>query len=127
MPPISNNTANNSNANVNNTNNANNVVANNSASISINTNLKTTNQHSNGGRLNTSKSSTATTSTSPNDIQKLQEQLQDIREQTICPVCLDKFKNMIFLCGHGVCQMCGDRMTSCPICRNTIEKRILLY
>ena len=28
-----------------------------------------------------------------NDIQKLQEQLQDIKEQTVCPVCLDKFKS----------------------------------
>lgn len=27
------------------------------------------------------------------DVQKLQEQLQDIKEQTICPVCLDRFKS----------------------------------
>lgn len=25
----------------------------------------------------------------------------------MCPVCLDKLKNMVFLCGHGTCQMCG--------------------
>ncbi|CAG2170914.1 unnamed protein product [Oppiella nova] len=62
-----------------------------------------------------------------NDIQKLQQQLQDIKDQTMCPVCLDRIKNMIFLCGHGACQMCGDRMSICPICRNSIEKRILLY
>lgn len=61
------------------------------------------------------------------DIQKLQQQLQDIKEQTMCPVCLDRFKNMIFLCGHGACQMCGDRMSECPICRKAVEKRILLY
>nr|XP_042902854.1 E3 ubiquitin-protein ligase MIB1 [Parasteatoda tepidariorum] len=62
-----------------------------------------------------------------NDIQKLQQQLQDIKEQTMCPVCLDRLKNMIFLCGHGTCQMCGDRMSECPICRKAVEKRILLY
>ncbi|KAL3276771.1 hypothetical protein HHI36_012138 [Cryptolaemus montrouzieri] len=61
------------------------------------------------------------------DIQKLQQQLQDIKEQTMCPVCLDRLKNMIFLCGHGLCQMCGDQMTECPICRKAVEKRILLY
>ncbi|GAB6022111.1 E3 ubiquitin-protein ligase mib1 [Chamberlinius hualienensis] len=61
------------------------------------------------------------------DVQKLQQQLQDIKEQTMCPVCLDRLKNMIFLCGHGTCQMCGDRMTECPICRKIVEKRILLY
>ncbi|KFM59314.1 E3 ubiquitin-protein ligase MIB1, partial [Stegodyphus mimosarum] len=64
---------------------------------------------------------------SHNDIQKLQQQLQDIKEQTMCPVCLDRLKNMIFLCGHGTCQMCGDRMSECPICRKGVEKRILLY
>ncbi|KAK8774280.1 hypothetical protein V5799_011186 [Amblyomma americanum] len=62
-----------------------------------------------------------------NDFQKLQQQLQDIKEQTMCPVCLDRLKNMIFLCGHGTCQMCGDRMSECPICRKSVEKRILLY
>ena len=45
----------------------------------------------------------------------------------MCPVCLDRLKNMIFLCGHGTCQMCGDRMQECPICRKPVEKRILLY
>ncbi|XP_021927996.1 E3 ubiquitin-protein ligase MIB1 [Zootermopsis nevadensis] len=65
--------------------------------------------------------------TSNSDIQKLQQQLQDIKEQTMCPVCLDRLKNMIFLCGHGTCQMCGDRMSECPICRKQVEKRILLY
>uniref|UniRef100_A0A8D8UEG3 RING-type E3 ubiquitin transferase n=1 Tax=Cacopsylla melanoneura TaxID=428564 RepID=A0A8D8UEG3_9HEMI len=65
--------------------------------------------------------------TSTSDIQKLQQQLQDIKEQTMCPVCLDRLKNMIFLCGHGTCQMCGDRMSECPICRKAVEKRILLY
>ncbi|KAI0227644.1 E3 ubiquitin-protein ligase MIB1 [Lamellibrachia satsuma] len=61
------------------------------------------------------------------DVTKLQQQLQDIKDQTCCPVCMDRLKNMIFLCGHGTCQMCGDRMHECPICRKGIEKRILLY
>ena len=47
--------------------------------------------------------------------------------QVMCPVCMDRIKNMIFLCGHGTCQLCGDRMTECPICRKPVEKRILLY
>ncbi|CAG9825202.1 unnamed protein product, partial [Phaedon cochleariae] len=64
----------------------------------------------NGGRDTTSSS----------DIQKLQQQLQDIKEQTMCPVCLDRLKNMIFLCGHGLCQMCGDQMSECPICRKAV-------
>ncbi|KAH8360893.1 hypothetical protein KR084_010662 [Drosophila pseudotakahashii] len=60
-------------------------------------------------------------------VQKLKQQLQDIKEQTMCPVCFDRIKNMVFLCGHGTCQMCGDQIEGCPICRKTVEKRILLF
>ena len=55
------------------------------------------------------------------------QRINHILFQTMCPVCLDRLKNMIFLCGHGTCQMCGDRMSECPICRKTVERRILLY
>ncbi|KPM03905.1 E3 ubiquitin-protein ligase mind-bomb-like protein [Sarcoptes scabiei] len=92
-------------------------------SSSISNNNNRTNANGTGSVNNLPNSSNSKNS----DVQKLQEQLQDIKEQTACPVCLDRFKNMIFLCGHGACQMCGDRMTFCPICRHTIEKRILLY
>ncbi|KAI8115951.1 E3 ubiquitin-protein ligase mind-bomb [Lucilia cuprina] len=61
------------------------------------------------------------------DVQKLKQQLQDIKEQTMCPVCFDRMKNMVFLCGHGTCQNCGDQIDGCPICRKTVEKRILLF
>jgi E3 ubiquitin-protein ligase mind-bomb len=86
------------------------------------------------GPSNTSTSTSS--STKPNaeynvnlfdDMQKLQQQLQDIKEQTMCPVCFDRIKNMVFLCGHGVCQYCGDQIEGCPICRKTVEKRILLF
>lgn len=98
---------------------------------------------------------TSTTAAKPtnvnniHDVQKLQQQLQDIKEQvsgrngftrddgndelipslfqTMCPVCFDRIKNMVFLCGHGTCQMCGDQIEGCPICRKTVEKRILLF
>ena len=61
------------------------------------------------------------------EVVKLKQELADIKEQTLCPVCLDRLKNMIFLCGHGTCQMCGDRVSECPICRKTVERRIQLY
>ncbi|XP_058117166.1 E3 ubiquitin-protein ligase MIB1 [Anopheles ziemanni] len=95
-----------------------------SASSSNSTTLTTTN--------NTGATGSSTT-VAPNnlnlvdDFQKLQQQLQDIKEQTMCPVCFDRIKNMVFLCGHGTCQMCGDQIDGCPICRKTVEKRILLF
>ncbi|XP_063713547.1 E3 ubiquitin-protein ligase mib1-like isoform X1 [Symsagittifera roscoffensis] len=61
------------------------------------------------------------------DVSKLKQQLQDLKEQTMCPICLDKLKNMVFMCGHGYCQLCGDQMEECPICRKKVEKRVLLF
>ncbi|UJR29793.1 hypothetical protein I4U23_017339 [Adineta vaga] len=57
----------------------------------------------------------------------LQQQLEEIREQVHCPICMDRLKDMIFLCGHGVCQNCGNRLQEYPICRKQIEKSIILY
>ena len=82
------------------------------------------------------------------DVATLQAQLQEIKEkvilvlyvcaylyvfnhmislQTQCPVCWDRRKNCVFLCGHGTCQLCGDKVTECPICRKTVENRIILF
>ncbi|CAF0738879.1 unnamed protein product [Rotaria sordida] len=50
-----------------------------------------------------------TTTTSSNNINDtvalacLQQQLQEIREQVYCPICMDRLKNMVFLCGHDLC------------------------
>ncbi|CAF4249009.1 unnamed protein product [Adineta steineri] len=60
-------------------------------------------------------------------VARLQQQLDEIREQVHCPICMDRLKNMVFLCGHGLCQSCGDRVQECPICRKQIEKSIILY
>ena len=61
------------------------------------------------------------------ELAQLQQQLDDMREQTSCPVCLDRRKNLVFTCGHGICQMCGDKVQECPMCRRPITQRIVLY
>lgn len=79
---------------------------------------------------NRSDANNQTNSNSVSDavaLTRLQQQLQEIREQVHCPICMDRLKNMVFLCGHGVCQSCGDRVQECPICRKQIEKSIILY
>jgi len=64
-------------------------------------------------------------------LRALQGKYQELRERVMCPICMDNVLNMVFLCGHGVCQMCGDRScvvsNHCPICRKPIERKILLY
>lgn len=64
---------------------------------------------------------------STRDVERLRHQLSELRETYACPVCMDRVKNLVFLCGHGVCQLCGDRLEECPICRTRVERRILLY
>ncbi|CAH8870153.1 unnamed protein product [Trichobilharzia szidati] len=44
-----------------------------------------------------------------------------------CPICLDRSRNLVFMCGHATCQWCGDQVTACPICRRAVESRIILY
>jgi len=60
-------------------------------------------------------------------LRTLQGKYQELRDRVICVICLDNVMNMVFLCGHGSCQMCGDRCSDCPICRKRIERKILLY
>ncbi|CAH8460893.1 unnamed protein product [Dicrocoelium dendriticum] len=61
------------------------------------------------------------------ELSKLKHELQVMREQIRCPICLDRSRNLVFMCGHATCQWCGDQVTSCPICRRTVESRIILY
>ncbi|XP_050288185.1 E3 ubiquitin-protein ligase RGLG2-like [Quercus robur] len=44
-----------------------------------------------------------------------------------CPVCLWSKKDLALGCGHQTCYDCGQVLTSCPICRTHITRRIKLY
>ncbi|GAA50242.1 hypothetical protein CSKR_104226 [Clonorchis sinensis] len=61
------------------------------------------------------------------ELSKLKHELQVMREQIRCPICLDRSRNLVFMCGHATCQWCGDQVTACPICRRAVESRIILY
>lgn len=61
------------------------------------------------------------------DISFEQQQVQDYKEQKMRPVCFDRTKNMILLCGHAVGQYCFEQIEDCPICRKTGEKRISTF
>ncbi|CAI8012394.1 E3 ubiquitin-protein ligase MIB1 [Geodia barretti] len=61
------------------------------------------------------------------DIASLQQQLQEMKEKTQCQVCMDRRKNCVFLCGHGTCQLCADKIIECPICRKLVSRKIILF
>lgn len=48
-------------------------------------------------------------------------------DRLLCPVCLDKEKNIAFSCGHQTCLDCSKSLTVCPTCRSTITTKLRLY
>lgn len=51
----------------------------------------------------------------------------DVADRLVCPVCLDKEKNVAFSCGHQTCFACSESLTVCPTCRSTITTKLRLY
>ncbi|KAM0919372.1 hypothetical protein ACQ4PT_008280 [Festuca glaucescens] len=49
------------------------------------------------------------------------------REDQVCPICLTNAKDLAFGCGHMCCRECGENLTRCPICRETIRSKLRLY
>lgn len=49
------------------------------------------------------------------------------REDQVCPICLTNAKDLAFGCGHVCCRECGENLTRCPICRETIRSKLRLY
>ena len=47
-------------------------------------------------------------------------------DATICVVCMQEQRSCVIMpCAHLVtCTACSDRLTSCPICRGEIERKI---
>lgn len=50
-----------------------------------------------------------------------------LADRLVCPVCLDKEKNIAFSCGHQTCITCSESLTVCPTCRATITTKLRLY
>jgi len=59
--------------------------------------------------------------------QLLEKRMRKLEESVVCCICVERKKNMIFLCGHGTCQSCADQLETCPICQKSIEKKIPIF
>ncbi|XP_076451945.1 E3 ubiquitin-protein ligase MIB2-like isoform X2 [Babylonia areolata] len=57
----------------------------------------------------------------------LKRRLQEMEDSLLCPVCMERKKDLVFRCGHAVCKTCSDSLQLCPICRKAITLRIPLY
>ena len=45
----------------------------------------------------------------------------------LCGICLTEPRDCCLSCGHVTCRRCGERMTSCPLCRKPITARTRVF
>ncbi|KAL9971010.1 hypothetical protein ACROYT_G023486 [Oculina patagonica] len=57
----------------------------------------------------------------------LQAHVREIEDANMCAICLEKARNVAFMCGHGTCDACATSLEVCPMCRKPIEKKITLF
>lgn len=57
------------------------------------------------------------------DPSMLKQENKELKDLTICKICLDEKVSIVFLpCGHLVsCPQCAPALTKCPICRKGIK------
>lgn len=57
----------------------------------------------------------------------LESKIMEIEETHCCSICMERRRNVAFLCGHGACSKCAETLKICHMCRKTITKKINLY
>jgi len=82
------------------------------------------NQH---GQAVGSGSSRTTLNTSAERLRYLENKFAEIEETYCCSICMERRRNIAFLCGHGACERCADVLTTCHMCRMPIKQKINLY
>jgi hypothetical protein len=44
-----------------------------------------------------------------------------------CTICMERKRDMAFLCGHTACRQCAQSLNICHMCRAPITQKIQLY
>ncbi|XP_045602948.1 E3 ubiquitin-protein ligase MIB2 isoform X3 [Procambarus clarkii] len=57
----------------------------------------------------------------------LETKIAEIEEAHCCSICMERRRNVAFLCGHGACVVCAHTLKTCHMCRKPISKKINLY
>ena len=57
----------------------------------------------------------------------LETRIADLEEANMCSICMERRRNVAFLCGHGACEHCAAPLKTCHMCRKVITKKINLY
>ncbi|XP_067621868.1 E3 ubiquitin-protein ligase MIB2 [Eurosta solidaginis] len=57
----------------------------------------------------------------------LENKIQEYEESHYCGICMERTRDVAFLCGHGACSRCAETLRTCHMCRKTILRKINLY
>ncbi|XP_058984296.1 E3 ubiquitin-protein ligase MIB2-like isoform X2 [Musca domestica] len=57
----------------------------------------------------------------------LENKILEYEESHYCSICMERIRDVAFLCGHGSCSRCAETLRICHMCRKTILKKINLY
>lgn len=57
----------------------------------------------------------------------LETKIAEIEEVHCCTICMERRKNVVFLCGHSACDKCSAELITCHMCRRAIVKKINVY
>lgn len=60
-------------------------------------------------------------------IKFLESRIAEIEEAYTCSICMERRRNVAFLCGHGACDICSQTLRTCHMCRKLIARKINLY
>lgn len=57
------------------------------------------------------------------DVDKIET--EELKDLVTCSICMINLRNVVFYpCCHSFCSNCKNNLTSCPVCRSKIEKKL---
>lgn len=60
-------------------------------------------------------------------VRYLESKIMEFEETHSCGICMERVRDVAFLCGHSCCGRCAETLKTCHMCRKTIVKKINLY
>lgn len=79
------------------------------------------------GRVSVSERLGSSTEAGRQAQRELEARLQQLEEVHSCGICMERQRNVVFLCGHGACDLCAADLQNCHMCRETLTKKIKVY
>lgn len=59
--------------------------------------------------------------------EKIATRAVELERKIMCSVCLDKDCQIVFSCGHMICERCDQSLRKCHICRMKILRRVKIF